>query len=243
LAVVILLVALAVGGFVWWALTPLGPSQDAIAALTSDAEVRVEQTDAAIYFRPAHDGYRVGLVLYPGGRVDERSYAPLARSVAERGYLVAIARMPLHLAVFGPDAADSIISAEEAVETWAIGGHSLGGAMAAAHIEGTPANVRGLVLLAAYPPDSTDLSDRDLDVLSLYGTQDRVVDATRLEASQRRLPSDSRFIALEGGNHAQFGSYGPQPGDGEATMTAEVQLEETTREILSCLLVLRIRTP
>lgn len=225
----------AVAGFLAWAMTPLGPSPEALAALQSDAQVTVEKTDWLV-FKPVATSPTTGLVFYPGGRVDYRSYAPQMHAIAAQGYLAVIAPMPLSLAVFAPSKAANIIAAHPEIEHWAIAGHSLGGAMAANFVYTHPEAIAGLALWAAYPANNNSLADRTLAVASIYGTNDGAVGT--LAASHKLLPSQTRWIIIPGGNHAQFGSYGPQPGDGVATLAADEQRRQTveaTVELLSSL--------
>ena len=215
----VLLAALAAAA---WTTLTYAPLPDALAVLQSDAQVSVESGPWWV-FRPADGDPRVGLILYPGGLVDERAYAPTARAIAAEGYLVAIVPMPLRLAVLGAERAAAVVEAFPEVESWAIGGHSLGGAMAAQFARRHPDAVQGLVLWAAYPSGSDDLSGSDLQVLSLYATNDGLTSFEEIEGSRLLLPPDAQFVAIEGGNHAQFGAYGPQRGDGVATISREVQ--------------------
>lgn len=217
-----LLILLFGAGFVVWGSTPAGPMDEALAALQSDARVQVKTGDLLV-FTPAGETPKTGLIFYPGGRVDYRSYAPLARAIAEQGYLVAIPKMPLSLAVMDPNAADGIIAAYPEVTAWTIGGHSLGGAMAAQYIRDHPDKIRGLFLEASYPPDSSDLSKLTLAVTSVYGTNDGVASLDEVKSSAARLPADTRWVAIDGGNHAGFGWYGPQSGDGSAAITRDAQ--------------------
>ncbi|HSQ21340.1 MAG TPA: alpha/beta fold hydrolase, partial [Coriobacteriia bacterium] len=154
-------------GFVIWASNPLGPEPEALDALVTDTTVTVTEVDEGWLFVPFGTTPPTGLVLYPGGRVDPRSYAPLARAIAAEGHVVALASMPLNLAVFAPGRASALIDAADGVERWAVGGHSLGGAMAAAYAGSDDERVRGLVLLAAYPAESADLSEHDIAVLAV----------------------------------------------------------------------------
>ncbi len=212
---------LAVGGFVVWAETPLGPMPEAIAALESNAEVAV-QTEPWLLFAPAEKTPSVGLIFYPGGRVDPRSYAPAARVIAAQGYLVVIPPVPLNLAVFAPDIAADVIAANPAIKRWFVGGHSLGGAMAASFAYNHPDAVDGLVLWASYPASPSDFSQRpDFPVLSAYGTEDFGLDG--IEASRVLLSDTTEWVVIGGGNHAQCGWYGPQPGDNPATISREDQ--------------------
>jgi pimeloyl-ACP methyl ester carboxylesterase len=232
-----LLAILALGGFVIWASTPAGPMPEALAALESDAEVQVE-TEPWLVFRPLADNPTVGLVFYPGGHVDPRSYAPAAHALAQEGYLVVIVPMPLNLAVFASDRAAEVIAAFPEIGGWAAGGHSLGGAMAARFAYQNPETVQGLMLWAAYPASTDDLSIRPLAVTSIYATNDGLATEDKIAASRPLLPGTTRWVAIEGGNHAQFGWYGPQSGDGTATISREEQQRQivaATLELLSSL--------
>jgi pimeloyl-ACP methyl ester carboxylesterase len=162
-----------------------------------------------------------GFIFYPGSRVDHRSYAPLLREIAARGYFVVLAPMPLSLALFHVDAADQVLAKYPEIEHWAIGGHSLGGVAAAEYASNHPV-IEGLVLWAAYPTNDS-LREKNLEVLSLYGSNDGLLPPARIEASHALLPADTLFIEIEGGNHSQFGSYGSQPIDGPASIPPEEQ--------------------
>jgi len=230
----LLLSLLALVGFVVWASTPSSPMPEALAALQSDAQVGVE-TKPWLIFRPGAEEPIVGLILYPGGRVDPRAYAPTTWAIAAEGYLVVIVPMPLNLAFFGPNRAAEVLAAFPEVELWAIGGHSLGGAMAARFVHRHPSAVQGLVLWASYPAASDDLSARDLAVASIYGTRDGLATEEEIAASRPLLPAETRWVAIVGGNHAQFGWYGPQSGDNPATISREVQQREVVAATLTLL--------
>jgi pimeloyl-ACP methyl ester carboxylesterase len=213
-AAIVLVAAVAgVVGIVWWGTHPLGPTQSALAALQSDATVRVSQVADGWEFVPASGEPSAALVFYPGGHVDARSYAPYARDVASHGYLVVVPVMPLSLAVLAPNAADEVAAAHPEISRWVIGGHSLGGAMAAQYAARHRGAMRGLVLLAAYPPSGADLRTSGISALTEVGTLDTVIDRANLAAGRELLPRDAVYRDLQGGNHAQFGDYGPQPGD------------------------------
>lgn len=237
-----LVLLLVVGIFVVWGSTPATPMPEALAALESDSQVQVE-TEPWLIFRPVGQEPKTGLVLYPGGRVDPRAYAPTARALADAGYLVAIVPMPLNLAVFAPDRASEVMAAFPEVVHWAVGGHSLGGAMAARFAyEGSNA-VQGLALWAAYPASGDDLSGQGLAVTSIYGTRDGLATQDELTASRALLPPDTVWVAIEGGNHAQFGWYGPQNGDNEATISREEQQTQIIDATAELLLAISNRRP
>ncbi|MDE2777144.1 MAG: alpha/beta hydrolase [Chloroflexota bacterium] len=206
----------------------------AIAALQSDDIARVKR-ERWIVFEPVDQTEESGIILYPGGRVSPEAYAPLARALAESGYLTVIVPMPLNLAVFDPFAADNVIAAYPSVQTWVIGGHSLGGVMAAHYAHSRRDLVKGLVLLAAYPEAHIDLSSSDLTVAVIYGDRDGLVTVNEVERALNRLPPDSRSVLIEGANHAQFGWYGAQAGDTQARISRDEQqsrVVEAVRQIL-----------
>ncbi|MFZ5815052.1 MAG: alpha/beta fold hydrolase [Bacillota bacterium] len=217
-----LVLTLLLATFALWAGRPPAPMAEALAALRSDPAVQVE-TEPWLTFRPADQAPETGLILYPGGRVDPRSYAPLARLIAMQGHLVVILPMPLNLAVLAPERATAVIAAHPEIAGWVIGGHSLGGAMAARYAYRHPDAVDGLLLLAAYPAASDDLSRRSLAVTTVFGSQDGLATPAKVEGSRPLLPPSTRWVRIEGGNHAQFGWYGPQSGDLPAAVSREEQ--------------------
>jgi len=218
----VLIVVLALVIFVGWASIIPAPMTEAVVALQPDAQVSVE-TKPWLVFRPAQGNPTTGLILYPGSRVDPRSYAPAARAIAAQGYLVAVVPMPLHLAIFGAERARGVMEGFPTIQHWAVGGHALGGTMAAQFTRKHPDLVQGLVLWASYPANADDLSGYTLKVVSISGTLDGVTTAASFEAARVRLPAGTRFVAIEGANHGQFGWYGAQYADHEATITREAQ--------------------
>lgn len=197
------------------------PMDEARAALQSDGAVSV--SDNPWYtFTPAPANATTGLVFYPGGKVNPVAYAPLARAVAAAGYHVTVVPMPLDLAVLAPGKAAEVMAAFPAITTWAVGGHSLGGAMAASFVHDNPGTVAGLVLLASYPADWQPLAASGVTALSTWGTRDGVV-RKDINATRSLLPPSATFLPIEGGNHAYFGWYGEQLGDNPATITRQQQ--------------------
>jgi dienelactone hydrolase len=177
-----------------------------------------------------------GLLLYPGGLVDPHAYITLARQWAEsgRGYRVVIAKVPSNLAVLDANAAP-IFAQHPDLTAWVIAGHSLGGTMAARWVARNPDSVRGLVLLAAYPAGGDDLSGWPGAVLSMYGSEDGVLNRDNLANAQAKLPPGTVTEIIAGGNHAQFGAYGTQNGDGVATISRQEQFGQTTAALQTLL--------
>lgn len=174
-----------------------------------------------------------GMVVYPGARVDPRAYVPLALSLAEGGLEVVIVPMPDGYALGGFDRAADIIAARPDVTSWFVGGHSMGGAMAAHFHQTHPAvPLAGLILWGAYTDPDDDLSEHDLPVLSIYGLNDGLVTPEEVEAGRGLLPDQTSFVPIRGGNHAQFGQYGPQEGDRTPDISAASQQHQISAATL-----------
>ena len=233
LAGIVLLIAIGIGGFVFWALNPTVQIDEiALNALESSDNITV--TDRAwLAFLP-HEPPTTGFIFYPGGRVPAEAYAPIARQIAEQGYLVVIVYPPLNLAIFNSDLALPVMEHFSAIEHWVVGGHSLGGSAASIFAENNLDLVDGIVFMASYPVGNA-LLDSDLAITSIYGTNDGLATIDDIEASRENLPGDTRFVAIEGGNHAQFGYYGTQGGDNPATITQEDQITQIVTATLELL--------
>jgi dienelactone hydrolase len=229
------LVLILFSSFIAWAETPLGPLEEVNQALKSDPLVDVSM-DKWLTFSPQDFQGNTGFIIYPGGRVDYRSYAPIAHAISARGYKVVVLPMPFNLAVFGVDKAIKVINANPEIKAWAIGGHSLGGTMAAQFAYNNPSEVQGLVLWAAYPASGDDFSGMPTSVVTIHGSNDGLVSASQIDGSMKILPGNTVRVEIQGGNHAQFGSYGKQPGDKDATISREsqqAQVVEATAQLLN----------
>lgn len=229
-----LILLLAVSGFVIWASTPSGATMpEALAALQTSADVTVTDQDWLI-FTPTDAEPETLFVFYPGGRVLAEAYAPMASRLADAGVLVVLVPMPLNLAILDINAADRVIAAYPDISYRAIGGHSLGGSMAANYVKSHPDVIQGLALLAAYPQASDTLADRaDLAVVSISGTLDGLATPDKIADSRQYLPADAVYIPIDGGNHAQFGWYGDQAGDNPATISREAQQDQVVDALLT----------
>lgn len=172
----------------------------------------------------------IGFVFYPGGKVEYTAYIPLMRALAGEGIFCVLYDMPFNLAVLGVNSADGIAEEYPAVNDWYIGGHSLGGSMAASYLSKNSEQFSGLVLLGSY--STADLSTLDVEVLSIYGSEDRVMNRDKYEGNKDNLPKDFTEVIIEGGSHAYFGMYGEQDGDGVASISAEEQILITADYVL-----------
>ena len=201
------------------------------AALADSGTVRVSEENNWTIFMPEQRSSDVGFVFYPGGKVDELAYAPVMHALAEQDILCVLVSMPFRLAVLRSGAAAAVIDEFPEINQWFIGGHSLGGAMAASFASNYPALLEGVILLAAYPP--SDLSQSDLRLLSIYGDQDSVLSMDRYTDNKAYFPDDLVEIIIGGGNHAYFGNYGEQAGDGQAQISREEQQRITIEAIIT----------
>lgn len=200
----------------------------AVAAMAYQAnEVQINEDGNVTWFIP--QAPTAGLIFYPGGKVEHTAYAPLLRACAEQGLLCALVRMPGNLAVLDANAADGLPEKHPEITTWYITGHSLGGAMAANYAAAHSDEYSGLILLAAY--STKDLTQTSLRVLSVYGSEDGVMNRESYKKNWANLPADTTEVILEGGCHAQFGSYGPQEGDGTPAISGEEQIRQTAEAI------------
>lgn len=193
------------------------------AYMESNAEAAVGHGDGYLTF--GDPSAEVGLVLYPGAKVAFDAYAPLLDELASRGVFCAVVEVPFNIAFFDANAAAKVIEGHPGVGTWYVGGHSLGGVVASGWAADHAEEVGGVVFLASYPTE--DLSQNGLRALSVYGENDEVLDREAYREAASKLPADLEEVVIEGGNHAQFGNYGHQDGDGEAAITPEEQWAAT----------------
>lgn len=173
---------------------------------------------------------KTGFIFYPGGKVEYTAYEPLLEACARQNILCVLVEMPFNLAVFDINAADGIQEKYPEIEQWYIGGHSLGGSMAASYLAEHGAEYEGLILLGSY--STADLSASSLKVLSVYGSEDRVLNKEKYDENTDNLPDNFTEIVLEGGCHAYFGVYGAQEGDGMPTISNKEQINRTVEAIV-----------
>lgn len=201
---------------------------DAIASFGYDG-MTVSEEDGLMVFTPEGE-IKAGMIFYPGGKVDHKAYSSLMMALAGKGIMCVVPSMPFDLAVLDMNAADGIIETYGQTDRWYVGGHSLGGSMAASYLADNAADFEGLVLLGSY--STADLSAAGLDVLSVYGSEDKVLNMEKYRENSANLPEDTVEYVIEGGNHACFGTYGEQEGDGKALITNKEQIDITVRQII-----------
>jgi dienelactone hydrolase len=207
---------------------------EALEAFAPAAPVVSEEwKDGTLITRPEGRDPVAGLIFYPGGKVEHTAYTPLMEALASEGILCVLVEMPFRLAVLDVNAAEGIPAAFPEVERWYLGGHSLGGSMAASYLASHTEDFDGLILLGSY--STADLSGSGLAVLSVYGSEDGVMNREKYAEYKPNLPEGFTETVIAGGNHAYFGTYGEQEGDGTATVTPAEQLEQTVEAILTLL--------
>lgn len=202
------------------------PAQDVtVEAFANSGRAKVSKFDGGYFVDGKGD--KTALVFYPGAKIDSKAYLPMMKKLADGGIDCFLLEVPMHMAIFDMNAADRITD-NYSYDTWILSGHSMGG-IAAAKYACDHDNVDGVVLLSSYPtsqlPESTAL-------LSIYGTEDNVLELKAYEESKKYFPSNSTEVVLDGGNHSQFGNYGDQTGDGTATISGEEQQSKTAKAIL-----------
>ena len=218
-----ILIILLIGtlGLVGWAtLNTQEATERAVIVLNDNG---VQQKNGQLVFRPNSPTER-GLIYYPGGLVDPEAYAVTAQGIANAGYLVVIPKMPLNLAFTGINRADGIRADYPEIESWVIGGHSLGGAMAAEYAKNNEKNLDGLIMFASYPANYKDFVDFPIPILTIIGSRDP--GAPKQEEFYEAIADSANLFVIEGGNHRQYADYSFQNDDGIATISVAEQQDQ-----------------
>ena len=230
LGVVLLTIALGLAiAFAVFVSLDYSADENALVNLQSDINVTVTRTDYGWYFDGP--GEENALIFYQGAKVEATAYSALLHSLADKGLDVCLVEAPFKLSMFNILGAGEVIS-EYTYENWYIGGHSMGGAMAALYASYHPEEISGVILFAAFP--TRELDDSMTEIL-LVGSNDQVINWDKIEEGRQYAPSNYVEYVIEGGNHAQFGGYGEQSGDGTATITQEEQIAESVDIIVRTL--------
>lgn len=199
----------------------------AVLAFAPSDGVSVTETDDGYFFDGS--GQDSALIFYGGAKVDCEAYAPLMRRLAQNGVDCFLLKLPFRMALMDSQAAQKVTDSH-AYPHYYLGGHSMGGVAAAMFTAAHPDKVDGLVLLASYPTAKIDDSVR---LLTVYGSEDKVLNREQYEKSKPYFPANTREVVIDGGNHAGFGSYGRQDGDGEAAISNDEQQRRTAEAILA----------
>jgi Alpha/beta hydrolase family len=237
IALAVILVVAVIGITIY--VQPLQAKDSARAALSSTASVTVTDSGDQIVFMPAKTP-KNALIFYPGAKVDPVAYSESMQAIAAAGFAVFLEKFPLNFAIISPNRADDVIAKNPSIKTWAIAGHSLGGASACLYTKNSSkvgiSKIRALIFWAAYCDKSFDLSKRtDVQVTSISGSLDGLATPAKLESTKVFAPSSTKYVVINGGNHAQFGNYGVQSGDNPATIRREDQQKQIVMATISAL--------
>lgn len=187
---------------------PLADMDEAIEALDTDA---IATNEGINYISYTVDNPIKNIVFIPGGLVNPHSYDYLAVQLARSGYNVTIFKPFFDLAILTPNLASKYLSDE--LDNIIIG-HSLGGVVASM-IAAKEESISTVILMGSYPIQ--DISNKH--TLIITAEFDIAMDQEAFDQSLQNVNSDTEVVDISGGNHAQFGWYGPQKGDGEATIS------------------------
>lgn len=194
-----------------------------------------------IELRPRTGATKTGLIFIAGGGVAARAYAPLLRPIANAGHPVFVVKLPWRFAPWASHKdtavarARDLMSANPSVPRWVVSGHSLGAVLACRVARTAGTQTGGLVLIGTTHPRDEDLSSLTIPVTKVYGSNDGVAPPARMFENKALLPAHTKWIAVNGGNHSQFGHYGHQLLDGKATISREAQQAITRAALLDAL--------
>lgn len=195
-------------------------TSDYVNEIVAENETRIEFEGRYTVIHPEEIlKEQIGIIFYPGGKVESSAYMPLLIKLSDMGFTCVLVDMPMNLAVFNINAADDVYSMYPDIDSWYLAGHSLGGAMASSYMEKHHDEVEGLILLGAYP-----VNEAPVNTLAVYGTYDLKLNLEKV------LLADEVYEIIDG-NHANFGDYGEQEGDGKALVSREVQQTMTVERI------------
>ncbi|WP_423747017.1 alpha/beta hydrolase (plasmid) [Haladaptatus sp. SPP-AMP-3] len=217
--ILLALILIVVGGVAVYFSLPHHGTSASVQSVANDPHVSISKTDGVTVLSPTNGTSTVGLVFYPGARVaPDAYYASLAPLVRRANVTVFVPKMPFNVALLDVGAAGEVRSRYSGIRTWFVGGHSLGGVAACRYASSH--DVRGLVQFASYC--DTNVSERPIDVLTVSGSRDTVLDREAYRESRNLLPQNATFREITGMNHTEFGSYRGQQGDSRATISYAV---------------------
>ncbi|MBN8252705.1 alpha/beta family hydrolase [Priestia flexa] len=229
LASIVTLLVLGFLGFFIWSQQTYEPSEK-LYTLIDKKEIKQEED--WVIFNPKENN-QIGIVLYPGAKVEPEAYSYYGKQLADEGYLVAIPNVNLNFALFDSNKAQEVMDSYSSVNKWIVGGHSLGGVVASKFAHSHPKEVVGLFFLGSYPDEASDFSNTNLPILSIYGEKDGLSTKDKIQDTQQLLSKNATMHEIKGGNHAQFGVYGPQKGDMKASIPVKKQQDEMAQTTLT----------
>ena len=218
--VFLLLLTVFAGAFFWYVSDYYRAEDKALAVMAQDDTIEVQ--DGLTILSPTYPT-DTAIIFYPGAKVEAEAYLPLLDQIRQTGVTCILVHMPFHMAIFDADAAEEVMARFPEYQHWYMAGHSMGGGMASKFAADHPDQVDGLILMGAYIYGDYP----DEDTLTIYGSLNQSV--------EDNIDYTENIVEIEGGNHAQFGNYGPQKGDLPATISAQEQQKQTVEAITAFL--------
>ncbi|UOQ83681.1 alpha/beta hydrolase [Gracilibacillus salinarum] len=218
--------------FYYWSQQTYSPSEtlDELVDTTS-----LQYDEDWLLFEPTSKEARKGIIIYPGAKVEPEAYSYYGQTISNEGYFVAIPKIRLNFPILETNKAADLVAQYPAIDNWFIGGHSLGGVAAAKFADENPDIITGIFFLGSYPANSNDFSDTSVPMLSIYAENDGLTTIEKINETQDLLSKEAKLVEIEGGNHAQFGIYGPQKGDEQASISVSEQQDIISEVLLSWL--------
>ena len=210
--ILVLLLAVCVGAFFWYVSDYYRAEDVALDVLAQDSGITVQDNLTILSPSVPSD---TAVIFYPGAKVEAEAYLPLLEQIKQTGVTCILVHMPFHMAIFDANAAEDVMEQFPDIQHWYMAGHSMGGAMASQFASDHPEEIDGLILLGAYIYGDYPAEK----ALTVYGSLNQSV--------EDHIDYTENVVEIEGGNHAQFGNYGPQKGDLPATISAEEQQRQT----------------
>lgn len=228
-----LIVLAAVGILVWATVGVMQAEVGPLDKVRANPAISVHETPESFILSPTDGTSGDGLVFIPGAKVSADAYLyKLSGVVVQSGLTVVVTKPILNLAFFDQRPLTTFTNAVPAVDNWYVGGHSLGGVRACQYA--AQPDVSGLILFGSHC--ANDLASVNTRVLSLSGSNDQLSTPEKIMDAAHLLPTSTTFFPINGANHARFGDYGVQPGDGVATLESAVVRAVITAEVGSFLL-------
>ncbi len=233
LIVILALIIASIGAFAYYVSDYSHADSTAYNALKSNGSYNVVDNSDFITFTPTANRSSIGIIFYPGAKVQAESYSVIASKLAANGYTTIIVKMPFNIAFFDENKADEVISQHKEISTWVIAGHSLGGVVASDYAVNHQNKIKGVIYLAAYP--NINASNASFKALSIRGSLDGLTTNASMAENLNKFPTNTTFITIPGGNHYNFGDYGVQAGDNNSTISRELQQDFAVAYILKFL--------
>lgn len=232
LAAIGVVIVVALIGFFVWLNNTYKTNEYAAHYMISTPHVEVTtENNGTIIFAPKSDASKIGVIIYPGQKIEPKSYARLSNMIANSKYTVYVPKLRFNFSSFSSDLATRIIKKNPQITTWYLVAHSTSGD-AALKEAANQKKIAGVVFLGTYPTGD-DLKLINKPVLSIWGTKDGILDFTKFNEYKNNMPSNAHFYEIIGGNNTDFADIQTIPNDNKAIISAEEQQIQAANEIVS----------